>query len=263
MRLFSMITCFILLCLASCWKERALPEIRFSPNQRVFSVNDEPFSLSCNLKSAKGLMELSVFYISPLNGEVLDTSYALSGQTATKQYLFNRSSEHSSDETIYVRFILTSNDGSYTEEVLRFDVSIDNTFQYFPNQSFYSASAPLFNAYSIEDALSVTFEEQESVAPDIRELVIDTSVGPGHVSYRWFSPSGCRFVKLNNIDFDQVSLTSLSDIYNNSISSSFTDSVVNGDIYAVRTPNDRVALIRLNGVSVSEGIGRYSFDMKR
>jgi hypothetical protein len=254
---------FVLLLVFGCNKDKIALYISFSPSSKVFSVNESEFSVNCKVGSSEGLDELKVFVSTSQTAEHLDTSYTLAGKSTSLVYVFNRFSRFNAGDIVYARFVVSANDGSIVEDVLRFDIQSSADFTTYTNQSFFSANSTLFNAYSIENPSSVTFDMNNPSMSDLRELVNDTISDPSYISYRWYSPSGGLFVKANNINFNQVTPADVTVIYNNSFPTAFSDSLVVGDTYILFSPSNRYSLFRVSAIGNSGGAGHYTFDLRR
>lgn len=169
------------------------------------------------------------------------------------------------EEDFYLRFKVTNENGyqSVATKILIFN---GKKFEETTGLKMYSANSGLPSAFNLV-TLQLLPISTDSTGRDIQEFQADTSFT--NLSYKWISPSGCRFVKLNGFDYSNASGSSAKAGYEVGIPLSEVANIVIGDIYIIKIvrlqSESSYAVIKINNIIDSEGRNNdfYEFSVKK
>jgi hypothetical protein len=262
--LFTLLVLFIV----SCKKEADEFYLTFSPEADLIVVNQEKFTLNLKQYADVGLSSLEIYLSSDNVAEQLVELRSYNGnklESASVTLQFDPTFERGS--VVYGRFVLTNSQGESIEYLKRFDLTLDVALTLYEDLSFYSYDSDLYNAFSLSQATSVTFDGSNSQGlADLIELSNDTSINPYALSYKWYSPTNCGIAHVPNLDFYSVTKEELGVVFNANVCMEYTDSLTNGDVYVFKKIINDVAkyyAIRITDFSSGSEPGRYQFDLRK
>jgi hypothetical protein len=257
--------CLIALIFASCDKEKnespyidivpAEQEIKAYTNQKlVFTISVFSDYLLTNFtvtKKFEGGPE-SVIFDSTLNIKNLNFQWAYTTPDAI-------------DDDLILYFKATNKNGVQTIVGKRLVFSGDK-FEETSGLKIYSANSGKEAAFNLVTLQPVALSA-ESAIRDIQEFQTDTI--NTHLSNKWISPSGCKFVRFSDYDYGNANSSSAKAAFEAGIKLTEVASLSVGDILIIKitrlTPAEEFAVVKITSLIDQEGKANdfYEFSVKK
>jgi hypothetical protein len=249
---------------AGCKKKNDKPVIIVTPADFRISglpgdIKDWNISITSEVKLARLIIK-----IQPENDfetTYKDTLLYTKNFTYKLQYLIPPSV---AGKLLYFSFTAIDEDGNEGLALKQIQVG-DELLTEVSGLQFFTRSNPGNNAFDLENLVQ-TSAFNDSTVRDIEEFTGDSTL-QYPVGY-WYSPAGGKFVKANTYDYGNATLLSAKNVFDNSIQTDVTDSLVSGDTYIMKlgsmTQNKYVVLKVINiNDSPGNNFDNYTFNVKK
>ncbi|MBK8847237.1 MAG: hypothetical protein IPO27_12115 [Bacteroidetes bacterium] len=252
---------------ASCKKkEEAVPLFEVTPTDfRVSAKAGDIISKGIKVTSEKAITR---FIIKVQIQNDFQTIFLDSNNIGTKtlSYTFQyKVPETAVGKLIYLSFAAIDEDGTEGKDLKQIYVS-DQSLTESQGHQFNSGFNINNNAFNLEllEPNSAVFTDSSS--RDLQEYIPDSSIQS--LTYKWFAPTYAKFVKSNNFNYAQATVSSVESQYLNSIQINVTDSIQIGDIYITRlnlAAIPKYVVIKITGITDQPGYinDSYIFNVKK
>lgn len=242
--------------------------INFSPAEDVILVSQERLALNLKLYSSEGLASLEIYMNSSQTPEFLYESRTFGGSKIENiPLLIEFAPQFNRGDIVYARFVATDINGETVEYLKRMDLTVDVALSLYEDLSFYSIDSELFNAFSLSQTASITWDGSNTGGnADLAELSNDTTDNPYELTYKWYSPTQCGIARIPNLNFYEVTKEQLGVIFDANVCMDYTDSLVVGDVYVFKKLFNSLPTyytIRITGFESGATPGRYIFDLRK
>lgn len=252
--------------ISSCKKDKEVyPIVLSTPSDfRLYAKPGDIVSISIKVTSEIQLRQfiLKTQIVNEL--EIVELDSAINNKSF-EYYFQYKVPETAAGRLIYLTYIAYDVDGNQGKNLQQIFVS-DLTLKETAGLEFHSGFHFTNNAFDLETLLPATASLTDSTFRDLQSYITDSTIQD--LPFYWKSPARGKFVRANNYNYALATLQTAESLYNASLPTDITDSLVVNDIYIMKLGSmvaKKYVVIKITGLVDQPGTDNdlYTFNVKK
>ena len=253
----------------SCKKENDPALILISPLQNTYYTNPDKiltFDISCSSNTNLSHLIITSKTETTFSEKILDTLLSSKNFEMTYQY---KAPVVYDTTKITLIFTLTDIDGNKNSIAKIINVTIEDiVLSETAGHQMFSHNSTNYDAYNLLTGLPIHSQLSDSSIIHIIDASID-SINHNTLSRKWMSLANLKFVKFNDFNYANATISSIKNAYNAGLKNQFVDNLTDGDIIITKLGNSSIdtgfiAIKIINIIDADSTINdKYIFNIKK